>query len=61
MTGPAIGLLLPCHVTATEQANGPILAGLMGPLAILQMTEYADLAAAGLGCASVWPVGAAAR
>ena len=61
VTGPAIGLLLPCHVTAIEEANGPILAGLLGLIAILQLTDDADLAAAGLGCASVWPVGAAGR
>ena len=42
---PDIGLLLPCNVVVREAADGELVASFMDPVAVLQMTGNAEVAA----------------
>jgi uncharacterized protein (DUF302 family) len=42
---PAIGLLLPCNVVVREEADGGLVVGFMDPVAVMQMTSNAVIAA----------------
>ena len=41
---PEIGTLLPCNVVVREQADGATRVDIMDPLAVLKLTERADIA-----------------
>ena len=42
---PDIGLLLPCNVVVREKADGSLVVGFMDPVAVMQMTSNAVIAA----------------
>ena len=42
---PDIGLLLPCNVVVREATDGRLVVGFMDPVAVLQMTSNAEVAA----------------
>ncbi len=42
---PDIGLLLPCNVVVREEADGSLVVGFMDPVAVMQMTSNAEVAA----------------
>lgn len=41
---PDIGLLLPCNVVVREEGDGRLVAALMDPVAVMQMTSNAEVA-----------------
>ena len=41
---PDIGLLLPCNVILREDADGTLTVGFMDPVAVMQMTDDAEVA-----------------
>ena len=42
---PDIGLLLPCNVVVRTDANGDVTVGFIDPIAMLQLTDNAEVAA----------------
>ena len=42
---PDIGLLLPCNVVIRTDANGDVTVGFIDPIAMLQLTDNAEVAA----------------
>lgn len=45
MAEPDVGLLLPCNVVVRTDANGDVTAGLIDPIAMLQLPDNAEVAA----------------
>lgn len=42
---PDIGLLLPCNVIVREEVDGRLVVGFMDPVAVMEMTSNAEVAA----------------
>ena len=42
---PDIGMLLPCNVVVREEVDQAVTVGFMDPVAVLQLTDNADIAA----------------